>query len=95
MNKENIDELKKYVDFDILQDIENIAGVLESDLFQEHYDEFMRIVPILTKNGKGHLITTISYLSTNHLCMSYYYLYQHNDNFSHDNSIHLPPLHSY
>lgn len=51
LNKENIDELKKYMRFDIFKDFENIADGLQNDLFKEHYDDFMRIIPILTKNG--------------------------------------------
>ena len=49
--KENIDELKKYVEFDIFQDAYDIAYSFNSNFFQEHYDELMRIIPILTKNG--------------------------------------------
>lgn len=51
MSTDNIEELKKYVQFDIVKDFENIADALENDLFKEHYDDFMGIIPILTKNG--------------------------------------------
>ena len=51
MNTNNIEQLKKYVQFDIIKDFENIADALDNDLFKEHYDDFMKIIPILSKNG--------------------------------------------
>lgn len=50
MNKENLDEIKKYLQLDNLEDARVVADTLDD--FSEHYDDIMRIIPILTENGK-------------------------------------------
>ena len=52
LNKENLDEIKKYIQIDdIVKDCEIIIDTLQNSPFKENYDEYMRIIPILTKNG--------------------------------------------
>ena len=55
INKENIAEYNKYISINNFDELSDVINILENDLFKEHIDDLMKIIPIITKNGKEKL----------------------------------------
>ena len=55
VNKENIAEYNKYISINNFDELSDVIDILENDFFKEHLDDLMKIIPIITKNGKEKL----------------------------------------